>query len=223
MQTYPLVKRYQILTFLLLFGLLLFACSDPESPPVKEDPGFDRSTPDELLKMLAHSYMEKDLDGYGECLDDDFLFVFFDEIADTVGLPPDEPWWGKTADIACTRNMFEDPVVQSVAFTYEALDEWFAHQEVRPDTTYSGLFRRVDPLIEVTVSAGSEYDPILNFRVVESWLDIVVVPDRFTEGSWCILRIEEFHKVRLQAPLASGSAATESSSWGAIKSMWAEE
>ncbi|MGD8627654.1 MAG: hypothetical protein PVH52_01100 [bacterium] len=223
MKTLTELRCVYFLVVPLLAALLLVSCSDPESPPLKDDSSYDRSTPDNLLLMLANSYKEMELDDYADCLDEDFLFVFFDEIADSMGLPPEEPWWGKTEDIACTGNMFEDPVVQSVAFTYEAMEEWSPHQEVRPDTTYSGLFRRVDPIIEVTVSTPSEYYETLTYRVVDSWLDVVVVPDRYTEGLWCILRIDEFHKVRLQASLASGCAATESSSWGGIKSLWAEQ
>jgi len=204
----------------ILTTFFLFSCSGDKGTDIKVDEGPDRSTPESLLLSFAKSYKEKDLEGYGECLDEDYVFVFTPDVADSLHLPPDEPWWGKTEDIESTRNMFEDTVVVNVAFSYEALGEWEAYEEVREDTTYLGLFRRFDPIIVVTVSAHSEYDPILYFRVDQSWLDVMVVPDQHTEGLWCILSIEEVEKQLLQALIASAVSATEGTSWGNIKSMW---
>jgi hypothetical protein len=164
-----------------------------------------------------------DLDGYEECLDEDFLFRFPDEIADSLGLPPEAPWWGKTDEITCTLNMFEDPAVQSIGFGCELLEEWVAYQEVRPDTTFTGLFRRLRPVIVVTVATDGSEDPLLSYVVNQSWLDVVVVPDRYTEGLWCVLRIDEVKMPYLRAHPAVIGSAVESATWGGIKSMWAEE
>ncbi|MFC1799968.1 hypothetical protein ACFL2Z_03550 [Candidatus Eisenbacteria bacterium] len=209
----------RFLVFALLAAILLFSCSDPESPPVTDDPGYDRSSPDNLMVMLAGSYKEKDLAGYDECLDEDFLFQFTEEVADELGLKPSEPWWGKTADLMSTMDMFEHPYVQDVVFSFEALEDWEPHVEVRPDTTFSGYFRRFDPLIEVTTQIDGSEDPVRKYRVDHSWLDVVVVPDRFTEGLWRIVRIDEVEKQPGTA-LGSAAAATEGSTWGGIKAMW---
>lgn len=172
----------------------IFGCSpssDTGPPPVEE---VGRDTPDNLLLFFARAYKEKDLDDYDEALDEDFLFQFTPDIADSLGLPADKPWWGKTEDIASTRQMFENPNVTDIAFSYEEVGGWNPYVEVREDTTYSGLQRRYDPLIEVITLVENSEDPELKFRVDESLLDITVLPDPFTEGLWTILRIEESKK-----------------------------
>jgi len=176
-----------------LVSTTLFACSpssDTRPPPVSE---YDRTSPDNLLKFFAQAYKEKDLADYDEALDEDFLFQFTPEVASEMGLPADKPWWGKTEDINSTRIMFESPNVTDIAFSYESLAEWDPYTEVREDTTFSGFFRRYDPLIEVTTIVEEE-DPIVKLRVDDSWLDVTVVPDRFTGGLWTILKIEEVPK-----------------------------
>lgn len=220
MKIISIVRHGGFLVFPILALLLVFSCSDPQSPPVKKE--LDRSAGN-LLLAFAKSYKEMELAGYDDCLDEDFRFIFTPQVADSLSLPPDEAWWGKTEEIACAGNMFEDPVVLKVTFSYETLGDWIPTQEVREDTVFAGLFRRLDPLIEVTVSAGSEYDPMLKFLVDESWLDVIVVPDRFTEGLWCILSIQEVEKNPLGAPLVSAGAATGRSTWGIIKATWAGE
>jgi len=165
--------------------------SDTGPPPVEE---YKRTTPDNLMLFFASAYKEKDLDDYKEALDDDFLFQFTPDIADSLGLPADKPWWGKTEDVASTQQMFEEPTVTDITFSYEKVGEWVIHTEVREDTTFSGLFRRYDPLIEVVTLTENSEDPELRLRVDESFLDVTVVPDRLTEGLWTILRIEESKK-----------------------------
>ncbi len=184
--------------WVLMIGVLVvttfFGCSpssDTGPPPVTE---YDRTSADNLLKFFAQAYKEKDLTDYDDALDEDFFFQFTPDIADSLGLPPEEPWWGKSEDVNSTRLMFENPNVTDIAFSYESVGEWEDHVEVREDTTFSGLFRRYDPLIEVTVIIESDDDPILKLRVDDSWLDVTVVPDRLTNGLWTILRIEESKK-----------------------------
>lgn len=183
-----------VLLIAALASTAIFGCSpssDTGPPPVEE---VKRDTPDNLMLFFARAYKEKDLDDYKEALDDDFLFQFTPDIADSLGLPADKPWWGKTEDVKSTQQMFENPNVTDIAFSYETVGEWIPHTEVREDTTFSGLFRRYDPLIEVITLVDNDEDPELKLRVDESWLDIVVVPDRLTAGLWTILRIEESKK-----------------------------
>jgi hypothetical protein len=116
--------------------------------------------------------------------------------------------------------MFGSLNVTGITFTYEFHTDWFACGEVRGDTTYSGLCCRLDPLIEVTTTAGGGGDPILKLRVDNSWLDIVVVQDPHAEDLWCLLGIEEVEKQSLVGSPLSAAAATEPSSWGGIKSMF---
>lgn len=212
------VGRVQFVICPVLAVLLLFSCSDPQSPPVEET-GPDRTSADNLLLMFATSYKEKDLDNYDECLDDDFLFQFTDDVADSLDLPRYEPWWGKTEDLSSTANMFNSPNVTGIEFSYEWIGEWVSCQEVRDDTTFSGLCRRMDPLISVITVVDSE-DPYLMRRVDASFVDVTVVPDRFTNGLWTIVRMNEVKKIQLQPPVVYLSAGTEPSTWGDIKSMF---
>jgi hypothetical protein len=209
--------RFQLVVSLVVAVLLILSCSDPLIPPVNEE--IDRSDPDNLLLAFAKSYKEKDLSDYDECLDEDFLFQFTDDIADSLGLPRFEPWWGKTADVNSTGNMFGSSNVTDIGFSYEWIGEWASCQEVRDDSTFSGLCRRMEPLIVVVTTVDSE-DPYLMYRVDESFVDVTVVPDRFVNGLWTIVRMNEVRKQPLQDPIVFQLAATGRSSWGGIKSLW---
>jgi hypothetical protein len=214
-------SRYPI--FLVLATLLLFSCSGSKSNDPGDDPGPIRDTPDALFQAYASCYEEKDLEGCDECLHEDFLFVFTPEVADSLSLPPEEPWWGKTEDLKSTEEMFGDPQVLEISFSYEFSETWYTCTEVRDDTTYSGLCCRLDPVLAVVTVVTSADDPLLIYRVDSSWLDITVVPDPYTEGLWCILRLEETKKQWLQPPFAPANTATERSTWSGIKSMWAKQ
>ena len=84
-----------------------------------------RIHPDSLLLALACSFNEKDVDVYSDLLHDDFLFVFVPEVAESLGLPPDEQWWGIMEDVVATRAIFEDSTVTEIVFTYELIGGWF--------------------------------------------------------------------------------------------------
>lgn len=204
----------------LVFVSLAVSCSGDRSTDTGDVETPDLSNPDSLLKFLAESYVEKDLDGYDDCLDESFLFVFTDDVADSLGLLPNLPWWGKTEDVHSTRMMFDDPSVESIRFVYELVGAWVDTTVVRPDTTFAGSFRRIDPMIEILTVTEDPEDPMLLFRADGSWLDVVVVPDRFWEGHWCILSIQEVEKQQFKTLPASASAGTGPGTWGAIKSMW---
>ncbi|MFC1800297.1 hypothetical protein ACFL2Z_05275 [Candidatus Eisenbacteria bacterium] len=183
-----------VLLALALVSTAIFGCSpssDTGPPPVEEVKPTD---PDNLMLFLARAYREEDPDDYDQALDESFLFQFTPDIADELGLPELEPWWGKTEDLGSTRGMFDEPTVTAITFTYETVGEWIPHIEVRKDTTFSGVFRRYDPLIEVITVTDNPEDPELRYRVDGSWLDIIAVPDRFTEGNWTILKIQEVEK-----------------------------
>ncbi len=153
----------------------------------------DRKTPDGLLNWLAVSYAEKDLESYEEALHDEFLFVFTKDIADTLGLPEDKPWWGKTKDVASTGKMFGSSEVTRISMDYVPYgDQWAPYEEVREDTiVYYGTSRRVIPDILVTIDNPGQEE--LNLVVHDSFLDVVVVrdPTRPNEVLYVFLKIEE--------------------------------
>jgi len=212
------LRNCLILIAPILGMLLMLSCSDSKSPPASVEI-LPRPTPENLLVTFAKSYREKDLESCDECLCEDFRFHFTDEIADSLGLPPEEPWWGKTKDLSSTGTMFASPSVTDIRFTFEYVGEWVPCAEVRGDSTYNGLCRRIDPLIQVATVGGGE-DPILLLRVDSSWLDVMVVPDPHEEGQWCILSIKEVEKRMLHDPVVAGGTSTEGASWGAIKALF---
>ena len=155
--------------------LVGLGCS-PIADPGGGGPGpISRDTPDHLLNWLAVSYQEKNGDDYEEALHDQFQFVFTKDVADTLGLPDGEPWWGKTKDVASTKKMFADTKVTDVSMRYESVGHWTAETEVREDSTYNVVYTRVQPEIKVTIEKPGEEPTV--YWVNNSWLDINVIKD----------------------------------------------
>ena len=178
-----------------------------------------RTSPDSLLRALATTYNEQNSECYADLLHDDFIFVFVPEVAESLGLPPNEQWWGRTTDIEATGALFEDSTVTEIWFSYELVGDWFVWEDVRTDTTFTGICRRLDPLIEVKLQAAG-IDTV--YRVDNSWLDITLVPDTHSEDLWVALRIQE----HLKQPKTSASPtalATRPSSLSLIKALWAPD
>jgi hypothetical protein len=172
-------------------ALVGLGCSPTADPGGGGQSQISRDTPDHLLNFLAAAYQEKNGDDYEVALHDAFYFVFTPEVADSLGLNPEEPWWGKTKDVASTKKMFGATEVTDVSMHYESIADWDPIDEERPDTTYSGVWSRVYPEIKVTISHPGE-EPMV-YWVDRSYLDITVVkdPTRPDQNLWVILRIEE--------------------------------
>jgi hypothetical protein len=175
-------------------GIMVLAglgCSPTADTNGNGDGPISRDTPGHLLNWLAVSYAEKDLESYEEALHDEFLFVFTKEIADSLGLDPEEPWWGKTKDVGSTGKMFGSTEVTRIGMNYVSVDPWVPHEEERSGKTYSGVFSRVIPDILVTIDKPGQ-EP-LSLVVLESFLDVVVVRDpKFPDQVlYVFLKIEE--------------------------------
>jgi len=180
------------LWIMVLVGL---GCSPTADTNGNGGPPISRDTPDHLLNFLAVAYADKDLDSYEEALHDEFLFVFTKDIADSLGLDPEEPWWGKTKDVGSTEKMFNASEVTQITMDYVPYgDRWNAVKEVRYTETdsvvYYGTARRVIPEISVTIDEGEE--PKI-YRVTESYLDVIVVRDPTfpDQVRYVFLKIEE--------------------------------
>jgi hypothetical protein len=147
------------------------------------------------------------------------------QIAESLSLPADEPWWGKTEDVASTRNLFDSEIVTGIQMR---LGEpiWFPCRVIRlsaepssPDTL-EGFCTRVEPDIRVSIMEPGGEDLLLT--VDRSWLDIAVVPNPHQEGLWQIITIEE----RLIPPEAAGGLSklemltTPPTTWSYIKSVF---
>lgn len=217
-------------------GALLLSCSDTRHT----DPGLDyavirqpagdpserkcadRGTPDALIDYVEHAYRSEYAPLYGDALHRLFLFVFTMDVADSLGLPPDQPWWGKTNELASASNMFNSLDVTDVEFALTRVGGWTPCIDIRggsqPDTLY-GLFARFDPHIRVTIEAPGE-EPLM-LLVDNSLLDVIVVPDPEFRGLWTVARMEEIYKTPAAFP-ASGSRKTmvASITWGHIKSFY---
>jgi len=80
--------------YTLIVALFLLRCSGPVTPEQKE--GYlPPTTPENVILNLQVSYTNKDIDGYLECLSEDFRFYY-----SGVGS------WDKTEEERIHRNMF---------------------------------------------------------------------------------------------------------------------
>jgi hypothetical protein len=162
---------------------------------------YNRKTPDNLLNFFGYAYEEEDPELYDEALDFYFEFEFTDEVADSLGLPKDSPWWGKEEDKASTENMFDDAHVKKIEFHLERSgvgsdweDCWreFITDDPPETTLIQGVCEIFEPEIKVYIEEPGEEERIL--WVHESLLDIMVRPDPEQPELWTILRIKETKK-----------------------------
>ena len=158
------------------------------------NPEVYKRTRDGILNFLANAYETKDIQKYGIALYDRFQFQFTPDVAESIGLPADEPWWGRTEDIASTENMFGTPTVSHIQMELPN-PAWFWCQVIReneegvPPDTLEGFCTRVTPDIRVTIEEPGKEELIL--KVDRSWLDIDITPDPNDDELWQIIAIEE--------------------------------
>lgn len=180
------MKRWVCVILMICFAGYLAGCSvssDGGDPP---PPVYDRKTPENLIKFFADSYVEKDIERYDESLDDGFLFTFTSEDAELIGLPVDEPWWGKTPDVAAAGNMFESPDVSKVEMDLPlAGGPWPSEESV---------WYRLEPTIKVTVEDAGGGEPTTYF-VFSSWFDVEIIEDPYDSTLWVFKGIEESLKL----------------------------
>jgi hypothetical protein len=208
---------------LMLVGILAFSCTEQNCTTVcdeDEECGGLRATPDSLLNFLAEAYEGRTIAAYGGALHEYFEFEFTPDIADSLGLPPDSPWWDKERDMTSTGIMFDDVHVSHIEFHLSEFGIGFDWDECwrefitgdPPDTTLIQGVRKVfEPEIKVYIDEPGQEERIL--WVHESLLDIMVTPDPNSEGEWVIVRIMEIKKNPLMF-------ATQPSTWGLIKYLF---
>jgi len=225
-----------LLIFLVLATALLLSCSDTRhtDPDLDyavdrkstDDPSefmcADRGTPDALIDYVEHAYSSEYALLYRDALHTLFLFEFTDDVADSLGLPPDQPWWGKTDELASAINMFNGAEVTRVKLSLARMGEWTPCVDPRPgsspDTLY-GQFARFVPDISVTIERPGE-EPII-LMVDNSYIDIIVVPDPRFRGLWTVARMQEIYKTPAALPIrGSRGVMTASTSWGEIKALF---
>ncbi len=196
-----------------LVAIALASCGGDSKTGPKDDDGCCMpDTPDNLMTALACAIGSEDFDAYESLLHDEYRFSFMVFVADSLGLPPDEPWWGKTKDLQSTANLFTDDNADfSIVFT-EVSEGWTPCEYVRPDTVFAGLFRRYIPDLALAVEeAGTE--PI-TYVGDATYIDVVVVPHPYIEGHFAVLEIEEVERQPGAASL------TPPFSWSEVKAMY---
>jgi hypothetical protein len=234
-----IIRRYCLVLVALAIIALMASCFEDDCDRVCDGSADDvlRGSPDSLLDFLADAYEGEDIDAYGEALSDYFEFEFTEDIADSLGLPGDAPWWGREEDIQSTSNMFDDPEVADIQMTLQRLTvdpvwadcgRWFVRGDPPESTYITGLHEVFEPDIKVTVADSQE--PIIFWVHRWSLLDIMVTPDPTSEGEWVVLRIKETLKPGYSVGLTQTTfgepcvpkprASTLPSTWGSIKAMF---
>jgi hypothetical protein len=203
--------RFAVLAILLL--ALLVSCGDDSV--TDSGPPYSRATPEDLIEALAYSIKEKDTDIYTECLHDEFLFTFLSRDAEDMGLPPAEPWWGKTEDVKCMNNMFTESTVKDIECVM---------------LVYSGplvddgiMAYRLELSLKVPIFEEGEPEGIIMWAN-HSWLDVEIVVDPYASDKWVFKAMEEVWKDFVAIGSAPGGRnPAEYSSFGSIKAMFRVE
>jgi hypothetical protein len=193
-----------------VFIVLILACGcgdeKAHTEPVPEVPL--RDSPDHLLEWYAYAIEHEDIDMYEEALHDNFLFVFWLSVADSLGLPPSQPWWGKTAEVTAMREMFEDPTLKEIAFEFTDREDWIPVElEIEPGNFIYGDFTRTTPIMTLTIQEpGEEPKTLVADRF---YLDFTVLQDPAFPGEdlWVILRIDQVLKNPGATPLYTTSSS----------------
>ncbi len=176
------MRRWVWVVLMICIAAYMAGCSvsGGGGDPVKPDR--DRKTPENLIKFFADAYEKKDIDRYSESLHDNFLFTFTSDDADLLGLPPDQPWWGKTPDVNTAKNMFEASTVTKI--------EMDLPLNSAPWPTDDGIGYRLEPTIKVTVEEPGAVEPTIYF-VFASWFVVEIVEDPYDSTLWVFKAIEE--------------------------------
>jgi|GEM_PF-1377173 len=206
--------------FALIGALILLSCSnsvdsDLDYAVYNYNPRahrlLDTEEPDMAIDLLEYAYGHLNPGLYGSLLHSDFRYEFTPEDADSAGLPPDEPWWGKVPDVQSTQALFEDPRLISLSLDLERVSPWARH--VDSVTGLEGRLAQFEPYIMVTIALDPE--PVI-FLIYDSVLDISLVPVGHGEpADWGVLFIKESTDLS-----SGGSALTEPFTWGKLKIMY---
>jgi len=180
-------------TLMLVVGLP--GCWNPFSPGHGDGgkpPNISRKDPDKLLEFFATKYEDKDAEGYAECLDEDYEFVFDQKDYDDAGVTPDKPYWGRTEDVAHTTKMFNAAEVKAILMDLKQKDmDWTSDTFATPTGgTVEGFYCLIKPSIDVTIEGKPGEEPVTK-QVRNSQLYVAAIPDRHYAGLWTILKITE--------------------------------
>jgi hypothetical protein len=202
---------------LLITVLWVGSCGDDRCGPTgrrEEDP---RSAPGRLLKAFTECHEERDIKVYSELLDEDYRFGFTPEVAESLGLPADEPWWFKEQELAATANMFDSQTVKSIKF-----DSWISDRDTTGTGDSMAIALRLGFDFRLTVEEPGR-EPLLLRAGGQTRLDLVVVPDPADPDLWVIREVAETSRAGGREPLLPPGEAAVSyggCTLGDIKSMF---
>jgi hypothetical protein len=174
-------------------------------------------TADQALEDYAAGIEARDILTYGDCLDYDHTFIFTDDVADSLRLPPDAPWWDKAQDLEAMAAMFSHPYVSNISFDYIVAD--------RETTGLSGVRKikiRIIPDARLTFEAPGE-EPT-TYWAAQEYMDFVFMARGFCSDRWTVASIEEVPLLgksdqAREAPVLS-TATSSPSTWGMVKAMF---
>jgi hypothetical protein len=172
-------------------------------------------TPEEAIEAYAASIEARDIEPYGDCLDFEHRFVFTEDVAESLRLPRDAPWWDKQQDLVAMTAMFSDPVVTLIEFDYVVVSR---------DTSWvkSGMIidARVLPDILVVIECPGEV-PIW-YVPDDVWLDFRLVRRGPCCCRWTVREVEEVMMLpRADAGTSGLAPASSYCTYSSIKAMFA--
>ncbi len=185
-------------------AIIGMGCSNPFGTDGGDGNGggdINRKNPDALINFFVYAYENRDIDLYDEALDDRFIFQLIPADAESCGLPPTEPWWGKTEELRITGRMFDPnfvphgdtPKVEAIRAKFSKRGDWSAFGLPVPgaDTvdTFWAMFEP-EMYIDVRYEDQKQVTKVVN----NSYVDIWVTQDLKTPGLWKIIKMQESKK-----------------------------
>lgn len=194
-----------------LFGVIVLAMamsyfigcgSECDSPTSPKPPS--RSHPDSLLEYIIYTYVNKDAEGYAECLHEEYVCR-------------DADWWepgdppllefDRDGDVSSTSNLFSHPPVDGIEMEFEKVTDWAPADCGGEDC----LAIMVEPIIRVVIGESDQMtlhsstwmelkddfsgdnrisEPCTVF-VHQTHATLYVMPDAQDSGLWVVFEMEE--------------------------------
>lgn len=215
------LRRIEFITGILALVLaivLVGSCGDERCTwSGRGDEVDPRSTPGGLVKALTECHEERDLEGYSEILDEDYRFVFTPEVAESLGMPADEPWWFREDELAATGNMFDCETVKAIKF-----DSWIRDRDTTGTGDSMAIALKLDFDFRLTIEEPGRETLIL-WAGTHTRLDLIVVRHPTDPDLWVIEEITETSLAGGREPLmppGDVAVSQESCTLGNIKSMF---
>ena len=205
------MKTRPVLIPLAILSIALLSCGGESVTGTGEVS--DRNTPEDLLEALINSLEHEDINLYRECLHDAYLFTFTPGDAEGIGLPPAEPWWGKTEDEHAVSSIFNDPMV--VEF------ECDIKIDTGPWQVDDAVGYRLDPDIRCKISRESAPEDT-TLWVYNVWLYVEIVADPYEADTWVFRGIREVVKdgLMMETAPSPNPTATPTVTLGSIKARY---